>query len=212
MIWWNCVRSSTFGLDAFRPMYDQRIARTAEMGRDLLGPFERRVSRPRPPDRNMRLGRGAADLVEFFFKPLETELDAIEARDLVDGAFKATLGRRAIVADDVEDQRVVELARLLDRRDKAADLLIGVIKEAGIVLHQPAVDALGVFRLRIPSRDFGRARRQLRICRDHAKPLLPLECLLAIFVPARRQTCPCISRDRPPVHDAGRGWRRWRNR
>jgi hypothetical protein len=43
---------------------------------------------------------------------------------------QATLGRRAVVAGDVDDQRVLEIARLLDRLDEAARLVIGVLQRA----------------------------------------------------------------------------------
>ena len=53
------------GLDCLWPMDDQRVARAAEVRGDLLGPLERRVRRPGPADRHVRLGGRAADLVEL---------------------------------------------------------------------------------------------------------------------------------------------------
>ena len=40
--------------------------------------------------------------------------------------IERALGARAVVAVDVDDQRVVELAHVLDRLDHAADLVVGV--------------------------------------------------------------------------------------
>ena len=52
---------------------------------------------------------------------------------------------------------------LVEAAIEPADLHVGVFQEAGIVLHQAAVDPLRVLGLVIPGRDFLRARRELRV-------------------------------------------------
>ena len=61
---------------------------------------------------------------------LDRHCDAVEGGELVRRAVEHPFGARAVVAGDVDDQRVVELAQVLDRLDDAADLMIGV-REVG---------------------------------------------------------------------------------
>jgi hypothetical protein len=51
---------------------------------------------------------------------------AVEERDLVGRAQRPALGAGAVVAVDVDDQRVVELAQVLEGLDHAADLVVAV--------------------------------------------------------------------------------------
>ena len=60
---------------------------------------------------------------------------AVEVHELVVGAHESTLRARAVVAHDVDEERVVELAHFVDRIDEAADLVIGVLGEGGEGLH-----------------------------------------------------------------------------
>ena len=140
MTWWNCVRKPSLALDPLGPVNDQTVAGAAEVGGDLLGPLKGRVHRPGPADGNMRVGGRAADFVELGLESLQSQLDAVEAGDLADRSLEAAFGRGAVVADDVEDQRVVQLPRGLEGGDEPADLLVGVVQEAGVVFHQAAVD------------------------------------------------------------------------
>ena len=63
-------------------------------------------------------------------------------RQLVEGAGQRSLQARAVVPEDVDDERVLELAHLLDRVEQAADVPVGVLLEAGIDLHLPRVQLL----------------------------------------------------------------------
>jgi len=76
-------------LDAFGPMHDQRIARAAEVGCDLLHPLERGLHGPRPTHGHMRLAGGAADLVDAFDRAGQSKLDAEQAGKLAEGALQA---------------------------------------------------------------------------------------------------------------------------
>ena len=112
------------GLDALRPRDDHRIARAAEMRRDELGVVERRVARPGPAGVVHAVGLGAAERVEA--------ADLVERRDLLlDGVRNAVLreqfadravlafGAGAVVAEDVDHDRVVAYARA-DRARRSA--------------------------------------------------------------------------------------------
>ena len=83
---------------------------------------------------------------------LQPELHAEQAGDLAERALQPALGARAVVADDVHDQRVVELAGRREAVDQPADLVVGVGHVRGVVLHQPGVDLLRVGRTGRPRR------------------------------------------------------------
>ena len=113
-------------VDVAGPRHGHALGRPAVVRRHLLHPLERRVHRPRPGCREVREGPvGPPELV-----PEELVLDrhrnAIEGGELVRRAVEHAFRARAVVAADVDDQRVVELAHVLDRLDDAADLVVGV--------------------------------------------------------------------------------------
>ena len=156
----------------------------------LLAPLERRVPGPRPGGRVVRRERVGAPGVEPAVLLDQRELllggegDPVLHRQLVEGAGQRSLQARAVVPEDVDDERVVELAHLLDRVEQAADVPVGVLLEAGIDLHLPRVQLLLCVRERVPGGERVRSRRELRVRRDHAQRLLPFEGLLAEHVPA----------------------------
>ena len=155
----------------------------------LLAPLERRVPGPRPGGRVVRRVRVGAPGVEPAVLLDQRELllggegDPVLHRQLVEGAGERSLQARAVVPEDVDDERVVELAHLLDRVEQAADVPVGVLLEAGVDLHLPRVQLLLAVRERVPGGERVRSRREHRIRRDHAQRLLPFEGLLAEHVP-----------------------------
>ena len=186
----NWERDPPASLDPFRPGDDHAVAGAAEVGGALLAPLERRVPGPRPGGRVVRRVRVGAPGVEPAVLLDQRQLllgrqgDPVLHRQLVEGAGQRALQAGAVVAEDVDDERVVELAQLLDRVEQAADVPVGVLLEAGIDLHLPRVQLLLAVRKRVPGREVVRSRRQHRVRRDHAQRLLPLEGLLAERIPA----------------------------
>src|SRR5260370_31563822 len=65
---------------------------------------------------------------------------AVRYHHLVEGAVQRSFGRRAVVADDVVDQRVVEHFEVLERVNQASDMVVGMLQESGIYLHLPRKD------------------------------------------------------------------------
>ena len=121
------VADAALVLDHLRPRDRHALPHAAEVRRDLLGPRERRVERPGPRHRHVRIGlvrcprrRRNLELI------LDRNVDALERSDLVRRADQRAFGAVAVVAGDVDDQRVVELAHVLDLLDHAADLVVGV--------------------------------------------------------------------------------------
>ena len=126
----------------------------------------------------------AAELVHPAQHFLHLLGDRVEHRHLVEQPLHAALGARPVVALDVDHERVVELAHLLDRVQDAPDLVVAVRERGGVDLHHVGEDPLLVGVERVPGRQALRAGRQLRVRGDDAQLLLPLERLLAHLVPA----------------------------
>ena len=112
--------------DVAGPGHDHALRRAAEVRRHLLHPLERRVHRPGPAGREVREGplRSPERIPEELV--LHRHGDAVEGGELVRRAVEHAFGARAVVAADIDDQRVVELAEVLDGLDDPADLVVGV--------------------------------------------------------------------------------------
>ena len=105
------------GLDALGPVDDGGVARAAPVRGDLLGPLEGRVHGVRPGDGVVVVGFRSAEFVDprrQVFGRLEV-LQAVEIAHLVEASVDPALGRGAVVADDVENERVVEDLQLLQQ-------------------------------------------------------------------------------------------------
>ncbi len=74
----------------------------------------------------------------------------VEEGHLVQQPVEAAFGARAVVAHDVDHERVVELADLVDRVDDAADFVVGVGGEGREDLHHAGVDAFFLLRAASP--------------------------------------------------------------
>ena len=177
--------------DAARPADDHRVARAAEVRGDLLAPLERAVARPRPGRRVVRRHRSRVpqasrppycSISASCCSPVSTIPFCIVSS--LNVPVSAALHAGAVVAADVDHERVVELAHLLDRVQDAADVPVGVLQEAREDLHLARQQRPLLLGDRVPRRERLVARRQLRVGRDHAELLLALEGLLAVGVPA----------------------------
>src|SRR5262245_50153492 len=99
----------------------------AEMRGDLLGPTERRVEGPGPTDGHVVVSFVCApNVVEVLELVSDRHIDAVEHGNFVGRADERTFGARTIVAADVDDERIVELAHVFDRLDDAANLMVGI--------------------------------------------------------------------------------------
>jgi hypothetical protein len=107
-------------LDPCRPGDHEAIAGAAEMAGDLFGPREGRVHRMRPADRVMVEGGRPAQLVHAALDFLEVFGRGVEEGHLVEQALMAALGTGTVVALDINDQSVVQLAGFLNRVKDAA--------------------------------------------------------------------------------------------
>ena len=152
MRWWNWVRMPPASLIRLGQRHHHALARAAEVRGDLLGPLERRIERPRPRHRHVRRGlRRAPDVVELHLLG-DRNIDALNRGHVEGRADRGTLGAGAVVAADVDDDRVVELAEVLDLLDHAADLVVGVRDVRGEHLGLPREQLLLVGLERVPLR------------------------------------------------------------
>ena len=161
------------------------MPRAAEVRSDLLGPLERRIECPRPRHRHVRVGRrrapGVVELELIFDGEIQ---DAVVRGVLVGRAGQRAFGTGAVVAVDINDQRVVELALILHFLDDAADLVVGIGRVAGVDLGLPGEQLLLVGRQRFPFRQIVGPGRKVRIRGNNSQPFLIGENLLAHGIPA----------------------------
>ena len=78
--------------------------------------------------------------------------NAVVGGQLIEGAVEGAFGAGAVVAADVDDQRVVELAHVLDGLDDAADLVVGIGGVAGEDLRLARIEFLLQQGKRVPLR------------------------------------------------------------
>ena len=178
------------GLEAGRPRHDHRVAGAAEVAGRLLAPLERGVAGVRPRGRDVRRRVVAAErldaavLVDQLELLLGVEHEAVEERHLVERAGGRALQAGAVVAPDVDDERVVEVAHLLDGVEQAADVPVGVLLEAAVDLHLAHVELLLLVGERVPGGEGVGALGELGVLRHDAELLLPRQRALAQRVPA----------------------------
>ena len=96
---------------------------------------------------------------------LHRYLNAIEEGEFVRRAVQHAFRARAIVAADINDEGVVELAQILHGLDDAADLVVGVSQIRAIDVHLSGEEFFLRQTERIPFRQFLRPRGQLGVGR-----------------------------------------------
>ena len=171
-------------LDALRPVHDHAIARTTEVRGNLLGPLKGGVGGPSPADGEVRESARVAPRIDVVHHLVGFTDDAVEGHHLIVGALGAALGARSIVADDIEEERILQLTNGFKLRHQATDFMVGVLSESGESFHLALKKSL-LFRAHIlPRGDFRRPRRELGFGGNHAEPLLPLKGFLSQLFPA----------------------------
>src|SRR5580704_4304408 len=113
--------------------------------------------------------------------------DAVVGSHLVKGSLQSAFGARTVVAANVDNERVVELAFILNLLNDPANLMVGIGDISGENLSLARVEFLLEQRERIPPwqlcatilRLSVRPSGKLGTRRDHAEPLLVRENLLA---------------------------------
>ena len=173
-------------LDPGRPGDGHALPDPAEVGRNLLGPRERRAERPGPRHGHVVVRPvRAPGVVEVLELGLHGDHDPVEHGHLVGRAHERALGGRAVVAADVDDERVVELAHVVDRLDDPANLVIGVHEVGRVHVHLAEEHLLLVGGELLPLlQQILRPGGELGVLRDHAELLLVGVDPLPQLVPA----------------------------
>src|SRR5215470_14728788 len=149
------------------------LACSAEERGDLLHPLKRGIKNHVPSDGEMRIGLVAPPDAVPFHLLLSGEMDAVEGHHFAGSSGKRSLCARSVVAADIDDQRVVELAHVLDGLDYAADLMVGVGEVGRIHFCLTNEQLLLYVGQLIPALDeFVRPSSQLGVLRYHPELLL----------------------------------------
>ena len=170
--------------DARRPRDDHPVGGAAVMRRDRLDPLERGIHGVRPTDRIVVVRFPRAQVVLLSQDLPVVFRDHVEHGHFVVGALDHALAARAVVAADVDDQRVVHLAHLLERLKDPAGVVIGLGKIAGVDLHHVGIELLLLGIERIPRRNPPASVGEPRVRRHDAEFLLSRQGFLAHLVPA----------------------------
>ena len=165
---------------------------------------------PGPADRVVREGGRAAPVVDVRHHLVGGADDAVERHHLVVGALRPAFGARAVVADDVDEERVVELADRLERVDQPADLVVGVLGEAREGLHLAREQALLV-GVSDPRPGFPSGRGVSFVSAGMTPSSFCRAKVSSRSLSQPRRTCPCTCRSTPSARGAAHASRRWRN-
>lgn len=175
----------TLVLDPRRPRDRHVLPDAAELRSVLLEPAERCIESPGPARRHVvvRLLR-APDVIPLHLI-LDWNADAIEECNFIRSARGTTLRAGTVVTVDVDDERVVQLAHVIDSLNDAPDFTVIVGCISGEDFHLPDVEFLLIGRAVIPVLDeILWPRLHLRVRRDHTQSLLVFKNLLTNLVPA----------------------------
>jgi hypothetical protein len=115
----------------------------------------------RPADREVVVGRRGAEFVNVRrdeFGRLQSG-GAVEDENFVECSVDRALGGGAVVTDDVEHERVLEDAEVLQRVDQPPDVVISVLEKAGVDLHLPSEHRLELVGHVVPGWDLLVSRR-----------------------------------------------------
>ena len=165
MMWWNWLRMPP--LSVMRPGHAMAMPwRTPPKCEAICLVQENGVSNAQAHGTAMcGIGLvGAPGVVEILQLVLDRHLDSVEHGHFVRRAEQCAFGTGAIVAVDVDDQRVVELAHVVDCLDHAADFVVGVGDVGGEDIDLAEEHLLFVGRELVPMlQQVMRPRRQLGI-------------------------------------------------
>ena len=165
-----------------RPMHHQRVAHTTAMG-ILLVALARRVAGLRPAPGIVAVRIRAADIIKARHRLLDGGRHAVVVAHRVDHTHRAAFLAGTVVRHH-QEHGVVELTDRLQERRDPADVVIGVIKEAGKGLLQAQRERLLRLAQFGPGLDPRIAWRKFGVGRHDAHRLLARKPLLADRVPA----------------------------
>src|SRR5262249_42098363 len=149
--------------DMARPGDGHALPGAAEVRCHLLRPLERRIERPGPAYRHMRRGLVRTPSVIELQLLRDGNVYALNRGHLVRGAEGGPFGAGAVVAADVNDERVVKFAHVFHGLDDTANLVVGVSRVGGKDIRLTDEELLFIGRERVPFCELGTAKFGLSI-------------------------------------------------
>src|ERR1700722_7201238 len=128
-----CQRAETGG-----PWHDARVGHSPPVPLALPA-FERRVAGHRPTPRIVVVSERSSDLVQVLVHLFEAGGIQVGKTHVVDRTLCPTFGTRPVVRHQ-QDDRVVEVAYVLEKIDDALYLRVGVRQKSGKAFHEPTGD------------------------------------------------------------------------
>src|SRR5262245_15493200 len=101
-----------------------------------LTPLKWSVARPSPTGRILGIRKWTPDRIQARQDLTRSGLDTVNLLHHVVGAAKVPFHAGAVIARDIYDQRVVQLACLPEGVDHAADFIVGLGHKTGKHFHQ----------------------------------------------------------------------------
>ena len=172
----------TLGLDAFRPVDDERVADATAIGFTLPAP-ERRIACERPAPRIVIEIFRPANIVDRLQVLFQAVRNVVEELVLVRRSARSALRACSVVRDE-HDERVVEFAETLQEFEETSVVMVGVLQEPGEDFHHPGIQLLFVRGKALPLGHVGIVPAEFGILRNDAQLFLTGECFLAVDIPA----------------------------
>src|SRR5262245_33323486 len=97
-------------------------------------------------DRDMRFGLYSADLVQIFLHLVYRRIEAVIVKYGIVGADQSALSTHAVVTQLINENSVVQNAKLFQTVDETACIPINVLGKVCVVLHQTRSNQLFVSR------------------------------------------------------------------
>ena len=135
-------------------MNHNTVSRAAVMRSDLLGPLKWRIAGPCPADCIMWKGCWIAPVIQMRHVNLSGVDDSIQSHHLVIRAFRPAFRARSVVADNVNEQGVIQDTHFPQGIHQASYLIVSMLCKTGEGFHLPRLEFFLVRRLGIPGRNF----------------------------------------------------------
>src|SRR6266516_3509003 len=101
-----------FSFDSFGPMHYHSVAGAAPMRSNLLGPLERSIQGMRPANGIVRESIRASPIIDMIHHLGSSTNNAIQRHHLIVRPFRSALRARSVIAYNVDEESVIQFARV----------------------------------------------------------------------------------------------------
>ena len=109
------------------------------MALDLLRPLERRTHCVRPADGIMVVRLPGSNLISAGENVVDVFLNTVEEGHLIEQSLTATFRAGSVVAGDKDHHGVIELASFANGIDHTADIVVSLLQEPCVDLHETRI-------------------------------------------------------------------------